>query len=240
MNIEAIKKILEKHFFLVREGDYGCSFSDIAMEIAALFEPPPDSSRLLTDDELGVISDSVYRTDMKAMAEGEFRPDHLAGFRWTSQRQDAKTARVLEPQIWAEYEAECQAKIHQLEVVHKATSDDEMRIHLKEIKRAVAQARLDERAKCKAEATATKEAVLEAVAQGEYKLMVTNDECEAKVKEERAKVLKEVGEWIDSINFSDYDIEGVIASFQHYSVEDLKQGKAPWDSLKAGGKEKGE
>ena len=42
-----------------------------------------------------------------------------------------------------------------------------------------------------------------------------------------AKTLKAVGVWLDSINFADYDIQGVIASFQHYSVEALKHGRIP-------------
>ena len=42
-----------------------------------------------------------------------------------------------------------------------------------------------------------------------------------------AKTLKAVGVWLDSINFADYDIQGVIASFQHYSVESLKEGRIP-------------
>ena len=46
-------------------------------------------------------------------------------------------------------------------------------------------------------------------------------------KDTEEDTLKKVGEWLDSINFDDYDIEGVKMSFQHYSVIALRSGRMP-------------
>jgi len=55
-----------------------------------------------------------------------------------------------------------------------------------------------------------------------------NDHCyECGVKHGEAEAYKRIGELLDKINFDDYDIEGVKFSFQHFWVEDLRDGKLP-------------
>jgi hypothetical protein len=105
MNIEAIKEIAVWLFnydyqFKAQWDDSAAfvreQYFDKAEELAALIEPPSDSSRLLTDEEMRGIKDEIGGVDNPEIYRYEVA---------IRDRQDAKTARVLEPEIRADERA---------------------------------------------------------------------------------------------------------------------------------------